>query len=397
MHQTENSGRIFIIDDDPTNLQFLQRLLSRRGYAVHSFVQGAAALDAVQEDEPDLILTDVDMPEMNGFEVCRRLKANAATREIPVIFISGLGEAIDIVTAFQVGGADYVTKPFQFEEVRARIETHLKLRRNQLALVKYNEHLEELVQQRSEELAAAHRRLAILDQAKSDFLKLISHELRTPLNGLLGVGQLILDECQAAGVDELRELFDAAKDTLLNILDDALLLTQIEVSADSFQPVPIEISPVLNSAVEMTTDFAASRGVSLQISEGSACQVLADRHLLGKALNAIVKTAVKLCPRGKSINLGCIQDEDEAIFTIDIMGQQIPEDVLANFFEVFSVCKRITHDCDLGLAPPVAERIVSLLGGSLTVKNTVPEGARFELRIRMGSHEVEGAGAHETK
>ena len=392
MQQAANSGKIFIIDDDPANLRFLQKLLEKRGYAVRSFLEGAEALKAAQEHPPELVLTDVDMPEMNGFELCRRLKANAETRDIPVIFVSALGEAMDIVAAFQAGGADYVTKPFQFEEVRARIETHLKLRRNQLALLSYNEHLEELVRQRSEELAEAHRRLAILDQAKSDFLRLISHELRTPLNGLLGVGQLILDECQAvSGADELRELFDSAKDTLLNILEDALLLTQIEVSADSFQLTPLEIAPVLSAAVDLTADFAHTRDVSLRISEGGACQVLADRDLLMKALSAILKTAVKLCPPGKSINLGCIQDGDDAVFNIEILGQQIPEDALANFFEVFSVCKTITHNCDLGLAPPLAERIVSMLGGSLTVTNKTPDGVCFALRIGRGLHAAEGS------
>lgn len=393
MHQAANSGEIFIIDDDPANLRFLQKLLERKGYAVRSFLEGAAALDAAREHLPDLILTDVDMPEMNGFELCRQLKASAATREIPVIFVSALGEAMDIVTAFQAGGADYVTKPFQFEEVRARIETHLKLRRNQLTLLRYNEHLEELVRQRSEELAEAHRRLAILDRAKSDFLKLISHELRTPLNGLLGVGQIILDECQAAtsGVDELRELFDNARDTLLNIIDDALLLTQIEVSADSFQLAPLEIVPVLNAAVDLTADFAGARGVSLRISAGGAGQVLADRDLLGKALSAILKTAVKLCDPGKSVSIGCDSDGDEVTFTVEVMGRQLPDDALANFFEVFSVGKRITHDCDLGLAPPVAERIVSMLGGSLTIRNQTPDGVCFALRIRRGLHEADGS------
>ena len=129
---------------------------------------------------------------------------------------------------------DYISKPFQFEEVHARVETHLKLHDLQRALKLQNEHLEETVAARTRELAEANERLTILDRSKNEFLNLISHEFRTPLNGLLGVGELILEEMSSTVEhNELQEMFEQSRRRILSILDDALLLTQIDVNGSS--------------------------------------------------------------------------------------------------------------------------------------------------------------------
>ncbi|MFH0994361.1 MAG: HD domain-containing phosphohydrolase [Pseudomonadota bacterium] len=144
---------IMVVDDSPTNLNLLQEMLQAKGYRVLAFPDGKMALRAAAKSLPALILLDINMPEMNGFEVCERLKSNKALKEIPVLFISALSETTDKVKAFSVGGVDYVTKPFQFEEVYARVETHLRLRRLQLELKKHNLHLEELVKEKVQEIS----------------------------------------------------------------------------------------------------------------------------------------------------------------------------------------------------------------------------------------------------
>ena len=119
-----------VVDDQPANLRLMEEVLSRQGYSVCSFPRGRLALAAAVQSPPDLILLDVTMPEMDGFEVCRRLRSDAALAAIPVIFLSALGETEDKLAAFKSGGFDYVTKPFDPDEVRARIETQLKLHSN---------------------------------------------------------------------------------------------------------------------------------------------------------------------------------------------------------------------------------------------------------------------------
>jgi putative two-component system response regulator len=137
---------VLVVDDTPANLQLLANMLKERGYKTRPVPSGMLALQAAKVVPPDVILLDINMPEMNGYEVCERLKADEQLKEIPVIFISALNEALDKVKAFSVGGVDYITKPFQIDEVQARVETHLKLRSLQKELEKHNRELEKLVQ-----------------------------------------------------------------------------------------------------------------------------------------------------------------------------------------------------------------------------------------------------------
>jgi sigma-B regulation protein RsbU (phosphoserine phosphatase) len=136
-------GDILIVDDMPVNLRLLSHMLGEQGYKVRSVINGQMALTATRAAPPDLILLDINMPGMNGYEVCERLKEDESTQDIPVIFISALDEIQDKVKAFTVGGLDYITKPFQFEEVLARVETHLSLRRLQKQLQEANRRFEQ--------------------------------------------------------------------------------------------------------------------------------------------------------------------------------------------------------------------------------------------------------------
>ena len=172
MDKLQEKTTIMVVDDTPVNLKLLQEMLQSKGYLVLTFPRGAMALAAAAKNPPDLIMLDIQMPEMDGFEVCKRLKADAALKEIPVIFISALTETDDKVKAFAMGGVDYVSKPFQFEEVNARIETHLRLRRMQIELLQHNLHLEDLVKEKVREISdsqvAAIIALAKLAESRDD-------------------------------------------------------------------------------------------------------------------------------------------------------------------------------------------------------------------------------------
>src|SRR6478752_3535586 len=136
--RTARTANILVVDDVSANLQVLTGMLKDRGYKARPVPNGKLALLAARKDPPDLILLDINMPEMNGYEVCRQLKADENLRGIPVIFISALNENLDKVNAFATGGVDYITKPFQMEELHARVETHLKIRRLQVELQEAN-------------------------------------------------------------------------------------------------------------------------------------------------------------------------------------------------------------------------------------------------------------------
>ena len=381
MAQTNGKSHIMAVDDQPANLKLLEDLLNQQGHVVRSFPRGRLALEAAARNPPDLILLDINMPEMSGFKVCELLKSDVKLAGIPVIFLSALNEASDKVRAFQCGGVDYVTKPFQVDEVQARVQTHLQIHQLQKELQLHADHLEELVASRTRELAETQARLKVLDRAKSDFLRLIHHELRSPLNGLLGVGELVLDELAASEAgDELREMFELSRQRMLTILDDALLLTEIEVASDTFSSEATDLVSTLRAAIEGAAGFAQSRGVEVQLEPGEGGYVLAKRDLLVKAIQALIETAVKFSKAGQVVRLEC-QAGLGAQVLIRGCGR-IPESAIANFFQVFSIGEAITPGGDLGLGPPVSQRILSLFGGSISVENLEPTGIQLTVTLK---------------
>jgi DNA-binding response OmpR family regulator len=381
-----SNGNIMAVDDNPANLKLLEGMLRQQGYQVRSFPRGRLALAAAAENPPELILLDINMPEMTGYEVCERLKANEKLALIPVIFLSALGETGDKVKAFRCGGVDYIAKPFQLEEVQARVETHIELQRLQRALQLQNDHLGELVELRTGELADANSRLRVLDRTKSDFLNLISHEFRTPLNGLLGVGELLLEEsCNGPEGDELRGLFERSRQRITAILDDAMLLTQIEVDGGAFLSVPICLGSILRVAIEQASGFAESREVALPVVSGDVGFVLGDQDMLAKAMQALIETAVKFSEPGETVRVAFRPVANSLEFTVEGRGRTIPVPVIPKFFDIFTVGEAVTPGGDLGLGPSVAFRILSLFGGSVKVENQNPAGIRLTVVLKKSS------------
>jgi two-component system sensor histidine kinase/response regulator len=374
---------IMIVDDNPANLKLLEDMLLQQGYEVRSFPLGRLALAAATRNPPDLILLDINMPEMNGYEVCERLKSSAEISDIPVIFLSALNESQDKVKAFRSGAMDYISKPFQFDEVHARVETHLKLHGLQRALKLQNERLEEAVAARTCELAEANGRLTILDRSKNEFLKLISHEFRTPLNGLLGVGELILDGMSHTGENiELQGLFERSRRRILSTLDDALLLTEIDVNGEQFRSASVSLSAALSRAIESTSQFAESRHVTITLPSANLDLVVGDEDLLVRALHGLFETAVKFSEVGETVRLACEVVTDSVKVIIESHGRTIPGPAMPKFFNLFSIGEAITPGGDLGLGPPLAHRILSLFGASVSVANRDPSGIRLTISLK---------------
>jgi DNA-binding response OmpR family regulator len=384
---------IMIVDDNPANLRLLEDMLLQQGHEVRSFPLGRLALAAAMNNPPDLILLDINMPEMNGYEVCERLKSTQEISGIPVIFLSALNETEDKVKAFQSGAVDYISKPFQLDEVHARVETHLKLHNLQQALKLQNEHLEDAVSARTRELAEANQRLTLLDRSKSEFLSLISHEFRTPLNGLLGVGEIILEGLSSTEESrELHEMFEQSRRRILSILDDALLLSQIDVNAEQFRSAPVSLHAALSRAMQRAADFAESRQVAIPSLPSGPDLVLGDEELLVRAFQALLETAVKFSDDGETVRLTRDDAPDAPGIIIESRGSTIPSSVLPRFFDFFLIGEAATPGRDLGLGPAVAGRILSLFGASVSVVNLDPPGIRLSISLKCAATNQRGIG-----
>lgn len=371
------AGDIMIVDDNPANLKLLEQMLSREGHEVRSFPRGRLALAAAAKNPPDLILLDINMPEMSGYEVCERLKSDPELSPVPVIFLSALNEIPDKIRAFRAGGVDYIAKPFQFDEVRARVETHLQLHQLRRNLKRHNEHLEQVVAARTRQLAEANERLTLLDHSKNEFLALISHELRTPLNGVLGVAEIILQDVPPGCENrELQDIFGRSRQRLLSILDDALLLTEIDVDASRFPSAPVALPGVLDQAIKSVADFAASRMVSIVPPSAGPAMIAGNERLMIRAFHALLETAVKFSePRG-DVRIS-LESGDTVRVAVDTSGKMIPEPEVQKFFSVFSITEASTSAGELGLGPAIAHRILALFGAKVTVANREAPGIRL--------------------
>ncbi len=373
---------IMVVDDALQSLRLMEALLSSQGYRVTALPDGEQALAAARQSRPDLILLDIMMPGLDGFQVCARLKAEPDLRDIPVLFMSALTASTDKIRAFQAGGVDYITKPLQLEEVQARISVHLQLRRLHQQLAAHNAALEATVAERTRLLAEANARLAGLDQAKSDFLSVIAHELRTPLNGLLSVAELMLmDLPPTPSTQDYRRCFDASRDRILTLIEEALLLTRVEVKAEGLAAEVSPLDAVLHQAVETAEARASTAGVGFGPVPATVAVVHGDLELLVRAIQALLVAAAQFARPGTVVDLAVCRGDQVVELAIQASGYALPTAEVPRFFDLLSIAQaRMTHG-DLGLGPALARCLVQAFGGQVSVDNLTPPGIRLSVRL----------------
>lgn len=380
MTERSNPSTIMIVDDTPANSKLLLDLLREKGHRAVGFPDGAQALAAAAADPPDLILLDICMPKMDGFEVCRRLKADQVLRDIPVLFVSVLSETEDKVRAFALGGVDYVTKPFQLEEVHARVLTHLQNRALQRQLRRHNDELELLVAERTAELAQAHQRLQELSRLKNDFLRMISHEIRTPANGVLAMGGMLAELCPASEESSLYgRLFQCSSARLLNLIQDATMLAEIDrLTGDrntgiSFFLLLDKVRACLPD-IRITWQFPESREPLFLRGEPA---------LLQQALTSTVRLASFFCQDRHTVPLtGSVQDGRLCLhFAVDDL--RLASEQAADYFRLDSTVRSASCAEQLGLAPVVAYKIVTAFGGEMSLVKQDGNTGAIEVVLRM--------------
>ena len=361
-------GSILVVDDAPDNLRLLSGVLARQGYEVRSAISGSIALMAVASFRPDLILLDVNMPRMNGYEVCECLKADEQTCDIPIIFLSAMGETIDKVRAFGSGGVDYITKPFQVEEVIARIESQLKLRRMQV------------------ELAQSLAREQELNRLKSEFVAMVSHDFRTPLCSIQGFTELLRHYRQSLSVVKQEQYLDkinASVEHLLYLLDEVLLVGSFDGGRIECRSDCIDLKVFCK---ELTETFQLSLNKLHQIcftaSENlEQLQIQTDPNLLQQILINLLSNAVKYSPEDTQVHLTLQHQDTLAVFRITDRGIGIPPENQPYLFDSFYRCSNVGQIKGTGLGLAIVKRCVDALAGEIQVESTLGEGTTFTVKL----------------
>jgi signal transduction histidine kinase len=368
--ETSLAGSILIVDDTPANLRLLSGMLAEQGYRVRMAPSGKFALMSTQANPPDLILLDIKMPGMSGYEVCEQLKADPRTRDIPVIFISALDQTEDKVKAFTFGGVDYITKPFQIEEVLARVETHLTLHALQRQLAAANAELQEA----NAELEASNADL----QA---FAHTVAHDLKSPLGIVLGYGELLKSDFEQTSPEEIVENLEESRQSVHCIVKtgyrmhgiiDALLLFASVRQAGEVESEEFDMGVVVGRVLErLAPEIEAARAEIVTPETWPTVWGYAPwieevwANYISNALKYGGNAEAGVAPR---VELG-VRDAEEGtgyrFFVCDNGPGLAPEEQA----EVFTPFTRFHHTRAKGhgLGLSIVQRIVEKLGGHVGV------------------------------
>ncbi|MEI6667002.1 MAG: hybrid sensor histidine kinase/response regulator [Acidobacteriota bacterium] len=383
----ERLPSILIVDDTPANLELLSGLLRDRGYEPRPVSSGRLALAAAKVAPPDLILLDIRMPEMDGFEVCAQLKADAGLADIPVIFISALSDTTEKVRAFSMGGMDYVTKPFQAEEVEARVRTHLRVRSLQRQLRDRNQYMEQQVAERTRDLAQANERLADMGRLKDEFLGMISHELRTPTNGVLGIGELLCDLCPPSeDYTRYRQHFDSSRARLVNLIEDAAMLADL----DQRGPASREVLSVAAILAQVRQALPEIQILSDQSAIG-AVMLGGEPALMKRVLETLVRLAAALSKDAHRVGLSGVVEDKGLRVRLDVDALTLSAEQASDFFTLESRVRTVSSAEPLGLAPVVARKILAAFGGELTLVKGEAKTGYLEAVFPATSIDTRGA------
>jgi len=365
MTATHAPASILVVDDTVENLRLLASLLGEHAYEVRPVTSGRQALTAVEHDPPDLILLDINMPEMNGYEVCRRLKQREALRGIPIIFLTAMTDVDDKVAAFEAGAVDFITKPFEVAEVLARVGTHLRLRRAEL------------------ELSQSYQRLRALEQVRDELVQMLVHDMRGQLTVLLMCLQVVAEgpagRSSPAVARDLRDALTAAE-TLNRMANDVLDVSRLE---EARMPITCEPCDLVEIARDVTVRLAAW-GADRRIAIDADGPVTAscDADVIRRVLENLVGNAIKHTPAGTDVRVSVARSgpggDGVRIEVLD-RGRGIPPDARARIFEKFgTLAARQEHGYhSVGLGLPFCKAAVEAHGGSIGVEPGADGGSRF--------------------
>ena len=381
-----STDTILIVDDNPQNLQVLAKILQENNYEIEFATNGEAALVWLKDKKFDLILLDINMPGMNGFEVCRKLRSNPELNNVPVIFLSADTDRESILKGFEFGAQDYVTKPFDSRELLVRVRTHLALKESLENLADINELLEEKVLERTHQLKEANvklealnLRLIDLDKAKSDFLNLISHQIRTPLNGILGPLELLKEPVSAGEIGELVEILDVSVKRLERFSLNALLITRLKTRQFEIKKDRIHLSKLINEVLNEEKEKFQERSIQVKRNDEITLGLIyGEAELIKKCISNILDNAIRFSPENNTFEIDTYVEEQTIICEIKDNGKGFATGTVDHIFELFTTGDEY-KDNSIGISLPIARMIMDGHGGSIIVGNNPEGGASAKL------------------
>lgn len=416
--------RLLIVDDDENGLLVLQRALRHHGYQVDTAINGKLALEQAREQSPDLIISDIMMPEMDGFELCHHIKQDPQLKTIPFIFYTATYiDQEDEALAKSLGAAHFVIKPLPIEKVidliNNSLEEHHKellkqqdleidssdatkrhesiltnkltkkvnqLKQERFKLFKLNQELEQRIAERTAELVLAKEKAEAANKAKSTFLATMSHELRTPLNSILGFTQIMLKQHKLD--DEQQRYLNTiwqSGEHLLRLINNVLNISKIEAGHTQISRNKLNLHLFLENIIDMFQYQTRSPDIKIKLlfDEAVPAYVETDEGKLRQMIINLMGNAVKFTPQGHiNLNIKMENDNKTLVISIEDTGIGIPVESQEDIFGEFK--KSVQHDYDsdgTGLGLAVSRKLARLLGGDIKLRSKPGKGSTFTLTV----------------
>lgn len=337
-------------------------MVENAGYKVHGTDKPEDSLALIKARKPDIVLLDIDMPELDGYSICAELKANSALKEIPVIFISALVNTNDKVEAFQRGGVDYITKPFAEEEVIARIDAHLSIKRSR------------------DRMARINRNLRII-------FSVISHDLRNPFVGLLSFPEIVAADVPMSG-DELRELAECSLDqarSTLSMLDEMLEWARAQSNAVDMSLEAIDLQELADRVTDQAYMWAHAKEICIVNTIPEGLHAHADEKILSTVLRNLLSNAIKFSSKSGEIRIRTKQTEAGIELTVSDDGIGMSEKQIEELLSTTKVTPRIGTNSEqgTGIGMMLSQMLLQDMESRLTISSQPDRGSDFTIHLKM--------------
>jgi len=361
--QTTQKPLILIVDDTPQNVQVLGKILYDYGYSINASYSGAHALQSVSKQLPDLILLDIQMPEMNGYEVCRILKQNPITKAVPVIFLTAYSDVEKVVSGFEIGAVDFIIKPFNVKVLIARVSTHL-------------------------ELKFSREKLEEMNKTKDKFFSIIAHDLKNPFTGILSSSELLLMQLaeynHAQIENKVTKILNAAK-TGYELLSNLLEWSQSQTDRIQFAPTLLSINKIAELCIKLVQPMADQKEIQIVKDFENEILINADENLLNTVFRNLLTNAIKFTQTGGTVTFELQKQEKNIEISITDTGVGIPVENLKKIFDVGSKIstKGTSNESGTGLGLILCKEFVEMHNGKILVESEIQKGTKITITFPL--------------
>jgi len=352
---------ILIVDDVADNLRVLGDLLRDEGYKVRPVPNGKLALQVAEKEKPDLILLDIMMPDLNGFEVCKMLKEHKTLNDVPVIFISALNDTADIVKAFKCGGSDFITKPFMAEEVKARVATHLKIYQQQKELQKLN-------------------------ADKDRFITILAHDLKSPFIGIISFSELLannIDDYDISKIKSLVSIVHKSSKHFYTLLEDLLNWARVQSGKLTFEPQLTNLNKLCSDVIEVLRLNIDNKSLTVNNYIPIGFEANVDIDMAKTILRNLISNAIKFTPNNGKIAINVEKGDSEITVSVTDTGIGMSTRTLNKLFDVTQIqsSKGTNDETGTGFGLLLCKEFVEKHNGHIWAETEEGNGTTFRFTL----------------